>query len=210
MVGMDVEWAAAGLAFLAAIFGAGLTACVSLIQQRRDAATERQRREDEATRREEEAERRRQEQVEAQRRAEASSREEAKIAARIVRVDVEQARARMKMAVKNGRYWSRAYTLPQDSWIQYREKIARHLKAEEWTTVSRVFRSVANFDAGASVARSRGSSQSQAELSDRMTGAMQRAVVRADAAIEVLANFTADDPTPDAEEVAADADDPET
>ena len=203
MAGMDVEWAAAGLAFVAAIFGAALTAWVSLVQQRRDAATERQRREDEA-------ERRRQERDEARREASASAREEAKIAARIVRVDVEQARARMQMAVKNGRYWSRAYTLPQDSWIDYREKIARHLKADEWTTVSRFFRSVTNFDAGADVARGRDSSQSRAELSDRMSKAMQRAVVRADAAIEVLANFTADDPTPDAEEIAADADDPET
>ena len=203
MAGMDVEWAAAGLGFMAAIFGAALTAWVSLVQQRRDAATERQRREDEA-------ERRRQEQVEAQRAAEASAREEAKIAARIVRVDVEQARARMERAVKNGRYWSRAYTLPQDSWILYREKIARHLKAEEWTTVSRFFRSVANFDAGANVARAKSSNRSQPELSDRMNRAMQRAVVRADAAIEVLANFTNDDPTPDEEEFAADADDPPT
>lgn len=206
MSDMDVEWAAAGLAFLAAIFGAALTAGVSLIQQRRDAAIERQRRVDEAMRRQDEAERRRQDQDESKRAAEAASREEAKIAARIVRVDVEQARARIEMAVKNGRYWSRAYSLPQDSWIQYREKIARHLRADEWNTVSRFFRSVANFDAGADVARAKVSGQLRVELSERMARAMQRAVARSDAAIKVLANFTEDDPTPDAEEVAADAD----
>ncbi|WP_313406310.1 hypothetical protein [Aeromicrobium sp.] len=199
---MDVEWAAAGLAFSAAIFGAALAAGVSLLQQRRDAATERQRREDEA-------ERRRQERAESRRLAEASSRDESKIAARIVRVDVEQARARMSMAVRNGHYWSSAYTLPQDSWLQYREKIARHLTAEEWAVVSRFFRSVASFDAGASVARSRDPSRSPAELSERMSKAMERAVVRADEAFAVLARFTADDPTPDAEELATDADDPD-
>ncbi|WP_460796863.1 hypothetical protein [Nocardioides pacificus] len=188
------------------MFGAVLTAGVSLIQQRRDAATESQRRADEATRRRDEAELRRQDRVEAKRAAEASSREEAKIAARIVRGDVEHARARMQMAVKNGRYWSRAYSLPQESWIQYREKIARHLDADQWNIVSRFFRSVANFDAGAEVARAKVSGQSRVELSQRMGQAMQRALDRSDAAIEVLANFTRDDPIPDAEEVAADAD----
>ena len=205
-VNMDVEWAGVGLAFVAAIVGAALTAAVSLMQQRRDAATERQRRDDEAMRRRDEAELRRQDQIEARRVAEASSREEAKIAARIVRVDVEQARARMQLAVTNDRYWSRAYSLPQDSWVQYREKIARHLRAEEWNTVSRFFRSVANFEAGADVARAKVSGQSRVELSERMGRAMQRAVARSDAAIEVLANFTEDDPTLDEEEVAADAD----
>lgn len=202
MADVNVEWTAAILAFIAAIFGAAPTAGVSLIQQRRDAATERQRRDDEARRR-------REDQIEAQRRAEASAHEEAKIAARIVRVDVEHARQRMSLAVKNGRYWSQFYTLPQDSWSQYREDIARHLTADEWTTVSRFFRSVASFDAGASVARSRGSSGSRADLSERMSKAMQRAVGRADAAIEILANFTGDDPTPDVDEIAADTDEPE-
>jgi len=197
MSAMDVEWAKAVLPFTSALVGAGIAAVVSFLQQHHDAKVERQRRDDEA-------QRRREEKAEARRVAEEAAREDARIAARIVRADVEQARARLRLAVRKRRYWSSAYSLPQDSWTQYREKLARHLSAGEWAVVSRFFRSVATLDAGADVARAREPESARTELSDRMAGVIERAVSRGDEAIKILARFTSDDPTPDSDDDAAD------
>src|SRR4051794_14106178 len=114
MATVNVEWADVIFGLAAAIFGAVLTAVVSLLQQWRDAAAERQRRADDA-------ERRKEDKADAAKAARHAARTDARIAARIVRVDAEQARERLSLALKNRQYWSPEYTLPQESWAEYRE-----------------------------------------------------------------------------------------
>lgn len=200
---MDVTVIAGLLGLGGAVIGAGATALVSLVQQRKDAQAER-------SRREEEAERDRAIRAEARSLAAKAAEEEARVAARLLQADTLQARLRVRAALKNDKYWSEPFALPQQSWHDYREQMARHLPGDGWTLVSRWFRSASSLEAQAVAARSLHEGVRRPQPTGTGRRQLQLALTRADQALQVLEQFTGDtDRTVDEEVVGVDADGPQ-
>lgn len=121
--------------------------------------------------------------------ARAAARDEALIAARILRADVDFARTRLLNAVSNMQYWSPSFALPRESWNRYREVVARDLAISDWSKVSHFFRSSASLEAGAEFARA-AAGEDRPVLTQRMVDVMESAAERAGEAAEVLDAFT--------------------
>lgn len=167
--------------------GAVLGAAVALIQQRRDARLERDRRHAEQLALDRSREEARQREVDA-------AREAARVAARILQADSLQSRLRVNSALRKGRYWSEPFALPHQSWTTYREQVARYLDLDAWSKISLWFRSVASVEAQATAARDfSGGNVRRPELTERGRKQLQLALKRADLAITALEQFTGDD-----------------
>jgi hypothetical protein len=73
------------------------------------------------------------------------------IAARILQGELAWAEARIKQALKTGRYWSARYAPKEDAWLQYREQIAVALDGpDEWSCVRDGFRAMRTVELQAS------------------------------------------------------------
>jgi hypothetical protein len=97
--------------------------------------------------------------------------ERALTAARIVLGDLAWSRDRVKIAVKNQRYWAERYELVDASWDRYGETLATCLDGSaEWWTVHDAFRAIRAFRAHAQ--KQRGENQ-QAVASFDSWGAAQ-------------------------------------
>ena len=171
---MANEWVSGAFGFGGALVGAG----VSLLQQRRDAARERQRRSHEA-------------QLAAEK-ATADTREKARIAARILQADLSVARRRLADAADTGKFWSPHFSLPTESWARYREIVAQHVPLQAWSDVSRCFEVCESLEARALNARAITDTR-RPPLSDRSRNSIQLALRRCDKALTALTAFTKDE-----------------
>ena len=116
------------------------------------------------------------------------------VAARVLQEELSWAEARIKQALKSGRYWSAKYELKQEAWPKRRDQIAVALDDEErWANVRDGFRSIKTLELQASKRRP-DDEFTRAKVSDWGMKQLGFGLKRVERAIETLQPVAKDRP----------------
>lgn len=115
----------------------------------------------------------------------------AKVAARLVFMDIAQIQSRLRRALREGGTWSPRFALPLEAWMAYREVLALHLALGDWDDLARFFQTAARLEAQAEGARA-WTKQDRPDLSDFRREQATLGAARADKATRVIERFLED------------------
>lgn len=117
--------------------------------------------------------------------------ERAKVTARLLLADLLQATNRLRLALRNEKYWSPRFSLSLDAWLEHRAVVARYMDHDQWSKVSRFYRSLGTVELQAQGARD-GSDTSRPALSKYQRNQIEIARERGREAKVVLQVFSGD------------------